>query len=96
MMQARNYPWDKRYHNVTVYEQSATLVNPDIECVVRTYQWRNKREGRTALKVCLTSSIVRVDADLIMGQRWIVDADYMNQARCLSPLVLLGCFADQF
>jgi hypothetical protein len=52
MCQARNYPWDRRYQNVIIYEQTARLTNPDIQCVVRTYWWQNKKGKQTALKVC--------------------------------------------
>jgi hypothetical protein len=57
MKPARNYPWDKKYQNVAIHEQSIRLTDPDIPCVVRTYNWQNEKGRRTALKVHLIFSI---------------------------------------
>jgi hypothetical protein len=65
MKQAKNYPWDKKYQNVTIHEQSAKLTDPDIQCVVRTYWWRNEKGKRTALKVSLICSRKGLNKDLV-------------------------------
>jgi hypothetical protein len=67
MNQTRHYAWDTKYQNVAIHEQTAKLTDPDIQCVVRTYQWRNEKGKRTALKVCLILLISEVKMDLLIG-----------------------------
>jgi hypothetical protein len=66
MKQARNYPWDKKYQNVTIHEQSARLANSDMQYVVRTYRWKNEKGKQTALKVRIIVLLKELDTDSVI------------------------------